>query len=305
MLNDSCAVDVDVLSVLDGITLEGNVNVSDDALLANVRSAIRRPYPQIRPQAPTRDRVVLVGGGPSLADTEGELIELVKQGAKLVTVNGAYQWCLDRNLFPKSQIVMDARATNARFVSPAIPGCNYLLASQCAPETWDAVDGRDQVWIFHAAAGTSGPLKDLLDQHYLGQWFGVGGGVTVVTRAISLLRTLGYVRFDLFGVDSCFLHGAHHAYAQAENEQDRAFPFTVHPSDRPDLARTFHCAPWHAKQFECFLQMIRVNGNQFHLTVHGDGLLAYALNACAAGVVVHVGASEEESSYVRTGLQNL
>ena len=281
MINESAAITDDVLKVLDGIELPGAVNVSDDVLLANVRAAIRRPYPQIRPQAPNYDRVVLVGGGPSLQDTEGELIDLIREGAKLVTVNGSYQWCLQRNLVPKTQILMDARPHNARFLDPALPQCNYVLASQCAPETWDAVAGRPNVWMFHAAAGSDGPLKDLLDAHYLGQWFGVGGGTTVITRAISLLRTLGYMRFDLFGVDSCFLHGTHHAFAQAENEKDRPYPFTFTPPDRPDLARTFSCAPWHVKQFECLLQMIRINGHHFLLNVHGDGLLAYALRVLA------------------------
>lgn len=271
----------DRLTVLEGVSLHGQMNVSDEVLLANVRAAIRRPYPQIRQQAPNPDRVVLVGGGPSLNDTVDELVALIREGAKLVTVNGAYHWCLERNLSPRSQIVMDARPSNARFLSPRIPMCNYLLASQCAPETWDAVEGRPDVWMFHAAAGSDGPLKELLDRHYLGQWFGVGGGVTVISRAIMLLRALGYLRFDLFGVDSCFLGDQHHAYAQAENAQDRPYRFTVCPTDAPELARDFYCAPWHVKQFEDLLQMIRINGEHFQLHVHGDGLLAYALRTNA------------------------
>lgn len=269
------------LKVLDGIELSGNVNVPDETLLDNVRAAIRLPYPQMRPQAPNYDRVVLVGSGPSLEDTEDELVELIKQGAKLVTVNGAYHWCLKRNLFPRTQIVMDARPSNARFVEPHTPGCRYVLASQCSPETWKAVEGRPEVWMFHAAVGSTGPLKELLDAHYLGQWFGVGGGVTVITRAISLLRTVGYLRFDLFGVDSCFMRGKHHAFEQAENEKDKAFTFVVSHPDNPTTTRKFECAPWHAKQLECLLQMIRVNGDHFMLNIHGDGLLAYALKTNA------------------------
>jgi hypothetical protein len=296
MINAGCVVpEDDTLTVLEGVTLQGQVNVSDDVLLANIRSAIRRPYPQIKPQAPSPDRVVLVGGGPSLKDTADELVELVRAGAKLVTVNGAYQWCLDRNLTPSTQIVMDARPSNARFVSPALPLCRYLIASQCAPETWDAVDGRPHVWMFHAAAGGDGAMKELLDRHYLGQWFGVGGGVTVISRAIMLLRALGYLRFDLFGVDSCFMGDAHHAYAQPENEADKAYTFTASPADAPHLARVFHCAPWHVKQLECLLQLIKINGDHFQLCVHGDGLLAYALRTSA-----EVQMSTEANSSVTT-----
>lgn len=281
MINESNTVPDDLLKVLEGVEMSGKVNVDDEQLLANVRSAIRRPYPQIRPQGTNYDRVALVGGGPSLKDTEGELIELIKQGAKLVTMNGAYQWCLERNLFPKTQVVMDARPSNARFLNPEIPGCNYVLASQCAPETWDAVEGRENVWMFHAAAGATGDLKDLLDAHYLSQWFGVGGGVTVATRAIGMLRTLGYMRFDLFGVDSCFMDGKGHAYEQAENDHDKIYKFVASPSDDPSMSKEFYCAPWHVKQFEDFLQLIRVNGQHFMLNVHGDGLLAHALRVNA------------------------
>ncbi len=290
MLNESCVVADSVLAVLEGVELHGQVNVEDDVLLNNVRSSIRRPYPQIRPHAPNMDRVALVGSGPSLAETEGELVDVIRAGAKLVTQNGAYAWGLERNLIPKSQIVMDARPSNARFIQPAIPKCNYILASQCAPETWDAVEGRPDVWIFHAAAGASGPLKDLLDAHYLGQWYGVGGGTTVATRAISVLRTLGYLRFDCFGLDSCWMGDQHHAFPQAENEKDKLLRMRVEPTGHPDLARVFSCSPWHVKQFEDFLQMVRVNGDQFVLNMHGDGLLAYALRS-SADVQVSVNAA--------------
>ena len=281
MINEGAVVAEERLKVMEGITLDGQLNVEEEQVLANIRSAIRRPYPQIRPQSPNYDHVVLVGSGPSLLDTEDELVELVRQGAKVVTVNGSYKWCLDRNIIPKTQVVLDARPSNARFLDPYVESCNYCIGSQCAPETWDAVEGRRNVWMFHAASGVTGPMKEMLDAHYLGQWYGVGGGVTVVTRAISLLRTLGYLRFDLFGVDSCFMHGQHHAFEQAENEKDRAFKFTVSPTDAPDQARDFWCAPWHAKQFECFLQMIRINGDHFLLNVHGDGLIAFALKSSA------------------------
>lgn len=288
MLNEANTVDEKELEVLEGIKLDGRVNVEDEVILDNVRSAIRRSLPQIRPQAPNPDRVALVGSGPSLEHTQGELVEAIKDGAKLVTVNGAYQWCLERNLFPKTQVVMDARASNARFVNPPLKGCRYVLASQCAPETFDAVADRSDVWIFHAAAGATGPMKDLLDEYYLGQWYGVGGGVTVITRAISMLRTVGYLRFDLFGVDSCFMNGKHHAFEQPENEKDKAFPFDVCPADAPEMTKRFYCAPWHAKQIECFLQMIKINGDHFQLNVHGEGLLAYALKANADSVLAKI-----------------
>jgi hypothetical protein len=82
-------------------------------------------------------------------------------------------------------------------------------------------------------------------------------------------------------VDSCVMGSKHHAYSQPENEADRAYPFVCYPTGHPEQARTFMCTPWHAKQAECFLQTIRINGHQFLLNVHGDGLLAFMLKASA------------------------
>jgi hypothetical protein len=277
----SAVADADILRVIEGVEFKGSINTDDATLLGNIEHSIRLGHPQVRPQAPQGDRVVLVGGGPSLDDTFGELRDLYFAGAKVVTVNGSYQWCLDRNIRPSAHVVLDARASNARFVEPVIPQCKYLLASQCAPETWAAVEGRPDVWIWHAVAADNEILRPTLDAYYAGQWMPTPGGTTVIMRALLLLRAMGFLRFDLFGVDSCYLGGKHHAYEQAENATDKAYPFVVHPTGHPELARTFMCAPWHAKQLECFLQSIRLNGHQFLLNVHGDGLLAFALSSSA------------------------
>lgn len=272
---------LDELQVIEGVEMRGTINTPDDELVANIQHSIRLGHPQARPQVTQPDRVCLVGGGPSLESTLPELRDLHFAGAKIVTVNGAYHWCLSKNLRPSAQIVLDARAENARFVNPPVPRCQYLIASQCHPETWAQVQGRD-VLIWHAAAEDNVHVKPVLDAYYLKNWTGTPGGTTVIVRALMLLRILGFLRFDLFGVDSCFLNGQHHAYAQPENDEDSPRPVRVHPSGHPDLAREFQCAPWHIKQLECFLQTIRLHGDHFVLNVHGDGLLAYALSCSAA-----------------------
>jgi len=287
---------VDPLKVLEGFECDGVINTPDEGLAANVAHSITLGFPQIRPRAEQKDRVCLVGGGPSLEDTFDELRALYFEGAKVVTVNGAYHWCLARNIRPSAQIVLDARPENARFVDPAVPQCRYFLASQCAPETWARVEGRSQVWIWHAAAYDNESLKPILDAYYGGNWMPTPGGTTVVMRALSVLRMMGFLRFDLFGVDSCFVGGKHHAYPQAENEKDKAFDVTLSSPGHPELTRAFRCAPWHMKQLECFLQTIRINGHTFLLNVHGDGLLAYALKLGAATVEWDAAATDGERS---------
>lgn len=272
--------------VLDGVKLIGSVNTDDDVLFDNIKSAVRRGHPQIRPQPLQPDRVALVCSGPSLNDTVSELRDSVAAGMKVVTVNGSYQWCLDRNIVPSMQIVMDARETNARFLSPSLPRCHYALASQTHPSLWDAVEGRQNVWIYHVGVNDeTNRTKQFLDEFYRKNWHGIGGGTTVGTRAIALLRTLGYLRFDVFGMDSCWMADQHHAFHQIENERDTRYRFSVYPVGHPEMSRVFECAPWHVQQLQDFLQMIRFNGNQFVLRLHGDGLLAYVLRS-AADVVI-------------------
>jgi len=279
------AVDYASPALAEAMT-KGRMNTDEATLLAHVESAIRRGHPQMH-RWPTRpDRVCLVGSGPSLADTETELRTLAWEGARVVTLNGAYHWCLEHGIKPSAQIVMDARASNARFVSPAVPGCQYLVASQCASETWDAVAGRPNVWIWHAIVnGKDDSVSQALDRYYRGQWFGVSGGTTVATRALMLLRAAGYLRFDLFGVDCCWIGREHHAVAQPENDSDKDARMAVQVGDanRPDTMRTFVMSPWHVKQLEDFAQTIRVNGHLLHLAVHGDGALAYILRTLGDG----------------------
>lgn len=271
----------DALKVLEGVELQGRINTTDDQLQANIQSSIRRGYPQIWPQPLKYDTICLVGGGPSLNETIDELRDCVFNGAKLVAMNGAYQWLIDHNFRPSAHIVLDAQPHTARFLTEPIKGCRYYLASQCHPDTWDRVDGREQVGIFHAVAREEQPLAPILDKYYLGQWTPITGGTTVAMRSLALLRTLGYVRFELFGVDSCWLGQAHHAFDQPENAKDKRMKFTVHPTGHPEAGRVFYCSPAHLKQLEDFLQLIRINGQHFRITIHGDGLLAYVLHSSA------------------------
>ena len=282
----SAALSPAVMEVLEGIEIpEGQVNVPEETILANIASAIRRGLPQVWQQRPNPSVVCLVGGGPSLIATEHELRDLsFDPNVEVVTVNGAYRWCIDRNIRPSAQVVVDARASNARFLDPYVPECRYYLASQAHPDAFDRVMDRRWVGLFHAVGGSDEDdtaAKQLLHDYYLGRWQGVAGGSTVTTRAIGLLRMMGYLRFHLFGVDSCWMDGLHHAYAQPENEHDRRYRVSMSPSGHEDRAREFFCAPWHVKQFQDLLRFIRLSGDSFLLNVHGTGLLAHALTDAA------------------------
>jgi hypothetical protein len=267
--------------VVDGLNMIGSLNTPHEEIYANLRYAIRQRHPQVWNQAANGNEVCIVAGGNSLNHTEQELVDLWHAGAKVVTVNGSYQWCLDRNIKPYAQAIVDARESAVRFVQPDRPDVRYLLASQCHPKVWDAVKDRPLVGIWHAL-DKEDPGAAILDEYYCGSWQSIVGGTTIGTRAIGLCRALGFLRMHLFGMDACYLDGEGHGYAMPENVNDQrvqvSFQSTLDPTD----ARLFEVAPWHLKHLEDTLRFIKHAGKYFALSVHGDGLLAYALRHHAA-----------------------
>ena len=254
-------------------------NVSDDVILAQVAQNIRRMLPQVYPHPPNTETVALVCGGPSLKTTEKELVAAYWAGAKVVAVNGAYQWCIDRNIRPSCMVMLDARQFNSRFVITPVEGCRYLLAAQCHPDTFDICKDRD-VTIWHCLSAGEAEL-DLLKAYYFNRLNPVTHGTTVAIRAIQLLNMLGFKSFEIFGLDSCWLGDDHHAYQQQENEADKEYITWLRPEGREDLWCQFTCAPWHMRQAHDFQNLVGSEGNNFRLNVHGDGLIAAILKISA------------------------
>jgi hypothetical protein len=249
-------------------------------ILDQIAQNIRRGLPQAQAYQPNDKTALIVGGGPSLKDTEKELVEAYWRGGKVVALNGAYQWCIDRNIYPSAMVMLDAREFNARFVETTVEGCHYMLAAQCHPKAFELCRDR-KVTIWHGMSAGEAE-KTLLDAYYFGHYNAITLGTTVAMRAISLMRMLGFVSQEIFGVDSCWMGNEHHAYAQPENDGGRKMAVWVRPEGRDDQARRFICSPWQAKQAEDFLQLIKERGEMFNLNVHGDGLIATMIKTAAA-----------------------
>jgi 2-polyprenyl-3-methyl-5-hydroxy-6-metoxy-1,4-benzoquinol methylase len=251
----------------------GELNVEEREIRAHVKENTAGGWKQVSPHEPNGLEVLLLGGGPSL-EREYETIKFLRErGAKLVTMNGAYQWALSKGLKVSAQIVVDARPHNARFTKPVQEDTLYLIGSQVHPLTLEGLP-KERTWLWHTTAEI---IKDELDVAYgEGKWFGIVGGCTVLLRAIPLLRMLGYSQFHLFGCDSCLSEeGAHHAYAQPENDNQLVMPVIVG-------GRRFDCNPWQVAQATEFIELIKVMGDLFECEVHGGGLLAWILeHGCA------------------------
>jgi len=250
----------------------GTLNAEEQTILANVKYNSAADWRQVEPHESNDIEVMILGGGPSLAEYEAEIKQQRAGGVKLITLNGAYNWALAHGLVPSAQIIVDARPFNARFTKPVVGDCKYLIASQCDPSVLDGLPA-ERTYLWHTSAEF---IQGALDQAY-DRWWAIPGGSTVLLRAIPLMRMLGYRKFHLYGCDSCVIESRHHAFAQPENDSDYLLNVTVNPD-----GRIFKCHPWMASQATEFISLIRYLGDEIDLEVHGDGLLSHILTVGAA-----------------------
>jgi hypothetical protein len=247
----------------------GSLNIDLNLLKNNVSTNIKRGFQQIAPHPTNEVDAMIVGGGPSLKEYIHEIKMLRRNGVKLITLNNAYQYCIDAGIMPSAMVMVDARPFNARFVQNIVPDCKYFMASQCDPSVFDNLP-KDRTYIWHTSAEE---ISDLLATEYA-NWYPVPGGSTVLLRALPLFRMLGFKRFHIFGCDSCLEDGAHHAYEQQENDDQMVIPVRVG-------GKVFHCNPWMVSQAKEFIDLIGCMGDVMELEIYG-GLLRQILETGAS-----------------------
>lgn len=251
----------------------GRINAGEAIVDAQARTNILAGWQHVTPHDKQDRELVVLAGGPSMRDPAAirEIVALRAAGAALVTMNGSYDWAIAHGLEPSAQIVLDGREFNARFTRTPHPTCRYLIASQCHPSVLEGLP-RERTYLWHSGINDE---NEALVRERTGQFFPVPGGSTVVLRAIPLLRMLGFARMHFFGFDSCVsADGAHHAYSQAENDDQPLVPVTCG-------GRVFMCAPWMLAQAQEFQGIVQFMGDEVELSIHGDGLIATILQTGA------------------------
>jgi SAM-dependent methyltransferase len=253
------------------------LNVDDETIYENVLANLRLNLDEVCPHDTQDIEIMVLGGGPSLNDFEDEIRRRRNEGMFLITTNGAYNWCLERDIKPSAQVVVDSREFNRRFVQPVIENCRYLISSQCHPLTAGGLP-RDQTLLWHAGAAPK--VREALDAYSKEsganrEWYPIYGGSTVMLRAIPLLRTLGFRKMHVYGFDSCLRGAEHHAYVQTENNGQRIVEVEV-------AGRKFQCTAWMWEQAHEFLDFTRAIAEVCELEVYGDGLIAHLISTSAA-----------------------
>jgi len=289
----------------------GVLNTEEEQVLANVKHNITQGWTQVQPYETNDSEVMILGGGPSLALFEDKIRELQGAGVKIITLNGAYNWCMERGIGPLNQVIVDARPFNARFVQPVSEENRYFIASQCDPSVFEGAEPSENMITEMACemALNSGSytdddvarekikarewwkqtnklpkertliwhtsadfIREALDEQYGTEpWYGILGGSTVLLRAIPLFRMMGFAKFHIIGCDSCIMNGKHHAYEQPENPGSDALPVICGN-------KTFYCSPWMFAQCQELISLIKALGSELELEIYGDGLLAHVIN---------------------------
>jgi hypothetical protein len=240
----------------------------EEVLRKNIIANMEAGYEEARPFQIQQTEVALLAGGPSLEQFD-------RPDLPIITVNGAYNWAVERGYKPKAQLIVDPRYWNKRFAHPAVEGCKYLIASQCHPGVAQSVP-KDQVWLWHSGDVAAPVMRELGEENGHREWMAIFGGSTIMLRAFPLLAMLGLRKFHVWGFDSCLgERGVHHAYAQPENDGDKTMDITVG-------GRTFVCHPWMAVQAQEYVDLVKhMLPEDLEMVLYGNGLIAHILKTGA------------------------
>lgn len=250
-----------------GIKFMAGLNRPYDEMLENIRINIQRDLPQIWPHVEQETVLAICGGGPSLSETLDELREVKENGGKVVALAGTAKYLQEHGITPNAHVLLDSRIGNVDFVTDA--ECTYFVASQCDPAVFDALKGRPKVYLYHAINHADD--HEILSKH-LEKWCPVQGGNTIGLRALRLFQILGYHRFHLFGYDSCYLEGRHHAYKQPAADDMKT---TTIEANKRKFTVTAH----HIVQAMEFMKMVKIFGQDWEVVCHGDGLISHMIRS--------------------------
>jgi hypothetical protein len=241
----------------------------EDAVLADqVRHALTLDVPWVEENTEAGG-VVIVGGGPSIKDS---IEELKTRKEPIWAANGAHDFLIENGVVPDCMVLMDGSEIMPETVENPRQDVEYLVASQCCPGVFAALEGyRVKVW--HVYAEFANTILAAQER----PCFMVGGGGTVGLRAMNLGAAMGYELIHVYGLDSSYGEGElEHAYpsrgdAAAAADVQHGRVFDVRAGER-----TFKARRWMVKQaldFQAQVKTMLAAG--IKIAVHGDGLIPH------------------------------
>ena len=253
--SDGGAEMVPPLSPLD---IKVSCNTNGEKTKENVLANLKRGLAQVEALPENNRHLVIVGGGPSLKTTWQEIFVWILNGADVMALNGAAKFLNDRGVLPTYQLVIDPR-DNSHLIGLTK---DYLIGSQVDPVTLENLP-QDRTALVHMYGSANGLVNGTL----------IGGDVTAGLVAMCTGYTLGYRSLHLYGYDSSYEEGEHHAYPQEQTDQEQK-RLEVYARDKDGVMQKFTTNYAMAKQAELFPKTVELLCNaDCTMTVHGTGLI--------------------------------
>lgn len=199
--------------------------------------------------------IVIVTGGPSVADNLDSIRTHKAMGAYVLACSGVAKMLLENGIRPDAHMILDSSPLCVAFV-PNTQMRRYY-ASQCDRHVLDAAG--DDLVLFDGYMQNIEQITPKADGPY------VGGGTTVGTRSIGLAYLLGYRRIHCYGLDSSYTGEMVHSYHQ--------WDYPTHLTVTFD-GKEYRTSPQLAAQVSEFQQMVpELVAHGVELFIHGTGLL--------------------------------
>ena len=234
--------------------------VSDDAIQRNVLYALAQDLPEVRRFYPHDGVCTFVSGGESFKEHLDQIREDQANGNFVVCVKTSHDPLIAAGIIPDACMLLDPRAHVTEFIEKPHPDVQYLAASQVYWETLrHLIKHEARVTLYHAMVRAGEEAMLGTDR------FMILGGSTSATRGISVMHTLGFRHFRLFGYDSSFAEKPDDDYMEKYKDKQSKRPMKVKV-----LGGEFWTTPELIAQSKDFEQMIsQASPNDAKLEVFG------------------------------------
>ncbi len=174
---------------------------SEDEIQANIRYSAPKFDRWVQECKVHHKTAVLLSAGPTLKDHLPAIQQHSDAGDIVFCVKHSHDFLIGEGIVPFGCVLLDPRSHVQDFIENPHPDVLYFVASMCHPTTLDRlIEKKANVigYNAHVGAGEDKALKGM-GKHIL-----IGGGSTSAVRGISVLYTMGFRRFRLYGFDSCY-----------------------------------------------------------------------------------------------------
>lgn len=201
------------------------VNVTSDDRVKNITANAGRDLPPL-----DFKRVAICASGPSLADHIEDIRDRQNQGWHVATMNGSHNFLIEHGIIPDLFFMVDARPINLPFLTKANDHTTYIIASQCQPEIFEALQGRKVLlWqMFHDQAGIDAIQANRARQSAL-----FVGSMNVGHSCLAAILGLGYRDWHLFGYDGSMRLIEHTVPTEVPGETFTAGKWEKHAFPQP------------------------------------------------------------------------